>query len=110
MHPFFTLLFFTGIFAEVECRASIGSATVVVIRGNAKTDAGAALKMQDKVAPGTTVITGPRSFVRLLFPDQTQLNVGPDSTMKIEPTKPGEASIVDLVGGQLRAKVTKIPT
>uniref|UniRef100_UPI002739BF7F FecR domain-containing protein n=1 Tax=Klebsiella pneumoniae TaxID=573 RepID=UPI002739BF7F len=30
-------------------------------------------------------------------------------TMKIETTKPGEASIVDLVGGQIRAKVTKDP-
>ena len=63
----------------------------------------------DKVSAGSTVITGQRSFVRLLFPDNTQLNIGPDTTMRIEPSKPGEASIVSLVGGQIRAKVTKDP-
>ena len=47
--------------------------------------------------------------MRLLFPDQTQLNIGPETTMKIEPAKAGDASIVDLVGGQIRAKVTKDP-
>ncbi|HEY8278579.1 MAG TPA: FecR family protein [Bdellovibrionota bacterium] len=93
----------------MDSHAVTGSATVVVLRGTAKTDKGKALAEKQKVDPGTTVITGARSFVRLLFPDNTQLNVGPDTTMKIEPTKAGEASLVDLVGGQIRAKVTKDP-
>lgn len=98
-----------GMLSGFEGRAAIGNATVVVVRGSAKTNAGASLKEQDKVSPGTTVITGARSFVRLLFTDNTQLNVGPDTTMKIEATRAGEASLVDLVGGQIRAKVTKDP-
>jgi hypothetical protein len=94
---------------SVEAKATTGTATVVVVRGSAKTDHGKALAVKDSVPPGTTVVTGPRSFVRLLFADNTQMNLGPDTTMKLEPTKPGEASLVDLVGGQLRAKVAKDP-
>ena len=84
-----------------------GAATIVVLRGKAKTGEGKALAEKQKVEPGTSVITEAGSFVRLLFADNTQLNVGPNTTMKIEPSKPGQASIVDLVGGQIRAKVTK---
>jgi hypothetical protein len=98
-----------GLLAGIQAHAAIGAATVVVMRGTAKTSDGKAIAERDKVNPGTTVITSARSFVRLLFPDQTQLNVGPDTTMKIETEKAGDASIVDLVGGQIRAKVTKDP-
>ncbi len=86
-----------------------GSATVVVLRGSAKTADGKALVEKQKVDPGTTVVTGTRSFVRLLFADNTQLNIGPDTTMKIENAVAGQASLVDLVSGQIRAKVTKDP-
>lgn len=90
-----------------EAHAVGGSATVVVLRGKAKTGDGKAIAEKQKIDPGTSVITEAGSFVRLLFPDNTQLNVGPNTTMKIEAGKPGEASIVDLVGGSIRAKVTK---
>lgn len=107
MRPSFPLLF-VGLIYGSQCFASTG-ATVVVLRGTAKTGDGKALAEKQKVTPGTTVVTSARSFVRLLFPDNTQLNVGPDTTMKIETTKAGEASLVDLVGGQIRAKVVKDP-
>jgi hypothetical protein len=103
------VLLLTGLLSGIESHAAIGAATVVVLRGTAKTSSGKVIAERDKVNPGTTVITSARSFVRLLFPDQTQLNVGPDTTMKIETEKAGDASIVDLVGGQIRAKVTKDP-
>ena len=109
MRPFYFLMPVLGILSGIESQAAVNSATIVVLRGTAKTGEGKALAEQEKVNPGTTVITGARSFVRLLFVDSTQLNVGPDTTMKIEATKPGEASLVDLVGGQIRAKVTKDP-
>lgn len=82
-------------------------ATVILIRGTAKTQDGKTLALKDVVRPGTVVKTEPKSFVKLLFADQSQMSVGPDTTLKIEPTKPGDPSLVNLVGGQIRAKVTK---
>ncbi len=82
-------------------------ATVILLRGTAKTQDGKTLALKDIVKPGTTVKTEAKSFVKLLFADQSQMNVGPDTTLKIEPTKPGDPGIVNLVGGQIRAKVTK---
>lgn len=108
MHPS-VLLLSIGLLFGSECFATTGGATVVVLRGSAKTGDGKPLAEKQKVQPGTSVTTSARSFVRLLFADNTQLNVGPDTTMKIEATKAGEASLVDLVGGQIRAKVTKDP-
>lgn len=95
------------VFSEISPAYAGGAATVVVLRGKAKTGDGKALAEKQKVEPGTSVITETGSFVRLLFADNTQLNVGPNTTMKIEASKPGEASLVDLVGGQIRAKVAK---
>lgn len=95
------------VFSEFSPAYAGGPATVVVLRGKAKTGDGKALAEKQKVVPGTSVITEAGSFVRLLFADNTQLNVGPNTTMKIEASKPGEASLVDLVGGQIRAKVAK---
>ena len=84
-------------------------ATVILLRGTAKTSAGKELQLKDEVPPGTTITTSPKSFVKLLFRDQTQMNIGPASTLKIEATRAGEASLVNLMAGQLRAKVTKDP-
>lgn len=106
MYPIFSLVL---AFANISAFASTGSATVVVLRGSAKTGDGKAIAEKQKINPGSTVITSQRSFVRLLFADNTQLNVGPDTTMKIEQGPAGSASIIDLVGGQIRAKVTKDP-
>lgn len=111
MRPFICMLLpaVCGMLSGIESQAAIGAATVVMLRGTAKTANGKPIAEHDKVSPGTTVVTATRSFVRLLFPDNTQLNVGPDTTMKIETEKAGDASIVDLVAGQIRAKVTKDP-
>jgi len=81
--------------------------TVILVRGSAKTDAGKTLALKDVVTPGTTVKTESKSFVKLLFADQTQMNIGPDTTLKLEQTRAGDPGLVNLVGGQIRAKVTK---
>ena len=95
-------------FLSISAQAAVsGAATVVVLKGTAKNQAGKALKEKDSIDPGTTISTAPRSFVKLMFKDGSQMNVGPDTTMKIENTKPGEPGLVNLVGGQIRAKVTK---
>jgi hypothetical protein len=83
------------------------SATVILVRGTATTDQGKTLQLKDVVPSGSTIKTGPRSFVKLLLSDQSQLSVGPESEMKIEPKKAGDPALINLVGGQIRAKVTK---
>ncbi len=70
-------------------------------------EGGKHLQLHDEVARGTTVKTGPKSFVKLLFSDSSQMSLGPESTMKLEITPPGSASMVSLVGGEIRARVTK---
>jgi hypothetical protein len=84
-------------------------ATVIVLRGSAHTASGKELHLKDAVPPGTEITTEAKSYVKLLFADQTQMNIGPSSKLKLERTRPGEASLVNLVAGQLRAKVTKDP-
>ncbi len=105
MKPF-VISMFLAMHSGVAFAAPEG-ATVILLRGTAKTQDGKTLSLKDVVKPGTTVKTEAKSFVKLLFADQSQMNVGPDTTLKIEPTKPGEPGLVNLVGGQIRAKVTK---
>ncbi|MCO5142499.1 MAG: FecR family protein [Oligoflexia bacterium] len=92
---------------QIASFANSGDATVVLLRGTAKDQSGKALQLKDKVRQGSQIQTSARSFVKLLFSDNTQLSVGPDTTLKIEPAKAGDPSLVNLVGGQIRAKVTK---
>ena len=82
-------------------------ATVILVKGTAKTSGGKVLVLKDKIPAGETISTESRSFVKLLFKDNSQLNVGPESSVVIEPTKPGEPGLVNLVSGQIRSKVTK---
>jgi hypothetical protein len=104
MKPLLFCLFFS---IGISAHAAPEGATVILIRGTVKTSDGKVLALKDTVKPGTTVKTEAKSFVKLLFADQSSMNVGPDTTLKIESTKPGDPSLVNLVGGQIRAKVTK---
>ena len=59
---------------------------------------------------GTVILTGPRSFAKLLFADKSSVNIGPKSSMEITnfPKKSeGKAGIITLIKGQVRSKVTK---
>lgn len=56
---------------------------------------------------GTQVKTADKSFVKLLFIDKSQMNLGPNSQMKIDKFPESEPGIVTLVKGQLRSKVSK---
>jgi len=56
---------------------------------------------------GTQLRTEEKSFVKLLFVDKSQMNLGPSSQMKIDTFPKNDPGIVTLVKGQLRSKVTK---
>lgn len=65
------------------------------------------LSVESKVIAGATVQTSDKSFIRLIFTDKSQMNIGPNSEMKIEQFGGGDAGVIDLVKGKIRSQVSK---
>lgn len=65
------------------------------------------LKMEDWVEDGSVVKTEDKSFVKLVFLDKSQMNIGPNSEMKIEKFNGKDSGVIDLVKGKIRSQVTK---
>lgn len=86
-------------------------AKVIIMRGKVEAKTGnndaKQLKKGMWLSEGTIVKTSPKSFVKLLFVDKSQMNLGPKSQMKITAFPKKEAGIITLMKGQLRSKVTK---
>ncbi len=66
-----------------------------------------ALAAEEWVPSGAVVKTADKSFVRLVFIDKSQMNIGPNSEMKIEQFGGGDAGVIDLVKGKIRSQVSK---
>lgn len=86
-------------------------AKVILMRGmvKAKLPDGAIIdvKADQSIPEGATVQTADKSFVKLLFIDKSQMNLGPNSQMVINAFPKKEAGIITLVKGQIRSQVTK---
>ncbi len=86
-------------------------AKVVIMRGMVKaklTDGSIVdVKADQSLPEGATVQTADKSFVKLLFIDKSQMNLGPNSQMIINAFPKKEAGIITLVKGQIRSQVTK---
>lgn len=65
------------------------------------------LKVEDWVEAGAVVKTAEKSFVKLVFIDKSQMNIGPSSEMKIEKFGEKDSGVIDLVKGKIRSQVTK---
>jgi hypothetical protein len=65
------------------------------------------LKKDDWVREGSVIKTADKSFVKLVFIDKSQMNIGPNSQMKITKFTGNESGIIDLVKGKIRSQVTK---
>ncbi len=65
------------------------------------------LVVEEWLPSGAIVKTEEKSFVRLSFTDNSQMNVGPGSEMKIERFGGGDAGVIDLVKGKIRSEVSK---
>lgn len=65
------------------------------------------LKVNDWVEQGAVIKTAEKSFVKLIFIDKSQMNVGPSSEMKIETFTGKDSGVIDLVKGKIRSQVTK---
>lgn len=85
-------------------------AVVKLIRGEVDSINGgktSRLKVDDWVSDGAVVKTAEKSFVKLVFIDKSQMNIGPASEMKIEKFDDKDSGVIDLVKGKIRSQVTK---
>lgn len=88
-----------------------GVAKVVILRGQvkAKLTNGSVIdvKADQSIPEGAVLQTAEKSFVKLIFIDKSQMNLGPNSQMIINSFPKKEAGIITLVKGQIRSQVTK---
>ena len=88
-----------------------GVATVIILKGKVKAKLSDGMivdvKENTTLPEGALIQTSEKSFVKLLFIDKSQMNLGPNSQMVINSFPKKEAGIITLVKGQLRSKVTK---
>lgn len=86
-------------------------AKVVILKGQvkAKLKDGSVIdiKPDQSLPEGAVLQTADKSFVKLIFIDKSQMNLGPNSQMVINAFPKKEAGIITLVKGQLRSQVTK---
>ncbi len=87
-------------------------AKVIILRGTVKAShkSGKDFFIEKKGAwlrEGTSLETSKKSFIKLLFIDKSQMNLGPNSKMVITQFPKKKAGIIILIKGQLRSKVSK---
>jgi hypothetical protein len=100
----FLMLFSTSVFAQSKI------AVVKILRGEVTLltlGKSKQLNVDDWVENGGVVKTAEKSFVKLIFIDKSQMNIGPNSEMKVESFTGKNSGIIDLVKGKIRSQVTK---
>jgi len=115
MRIFTSILLFllpTFVFA-VEKGAYI--AEVVRIRGEAtQLSPGAkmarAVEIGDKFIEDTSIVTGAKSFLKIKFIDNSEMNVGPESKIVIAEMKKESPGVISLLKGRIRTEVQKDAT
>jgi len=65
------------------------------------------LKDGDPVYAGDTLETASSSFIRLVLDDGSQINLGQESRIRVEITRPQSPSVINLFKGWIRAKIIK---
>lgn len=88
-----------------------GIAKVILLRGSVKAKFldGKVMdvSVDQSIPEGAVLQTADKSFVKLIFIDKSQMNLGPNSQMIIDAFPKKEAGIITLVKGQIRSQVTK---
>ncbi|MBP9679913.1 MAG: FecR domain-containing protein [Bacteriovorax sp.] len=114
MRPiFFNLLFILSFLFNTTVQAKpTPIAEVVKIRGEA-TELSPGSKMArnvvlgDKFIEDTSVLTGPKSFLKMRFIDGSEMNLGPESKIIISEMKQNSVGIISLLKGRIRTEVQK---
>lgn len=104
------LLFSSVAMANSESGALI--AEVVKLRGEiTQLSPGARLarkvNLGDKFVEDTSIVTGPKSFIKIKLIDNSELNVGPESKVVITEMKKDSVGIISLLKGRIRTEVQK---
>jgi len=99
-----SLLFCFNLFANEAATVLILHGTVTAKAADGKSFS---VKKDDKIKVGMVLETGEKSFVKLIFIDKSQMNLGPNSKMEVTAFPKNEAGIINLVKGELRSKVSK---
>lgn len=107
---FFKIILLTLLTNLVLAKPHIGIVTRV--KGNATKLLPGALQASkivkgDKLFEDTSVVTGNRSFVKVLFVDKTKLSIGPRSKVVINQIEKKSGSVLSLLKGKIRSKVEK---
>jgi len=112
MRIFTTILLF--LIPTLICAAEKGGtiAEVVRIRGEAtQLSPGAkmarAIEIGDKFVEDTSIVTGPKSFLKIKFVDNSEMNVGPESKIVIAEMKKESPGVISLLKGRIRTEVQK---
>ncbi len=87
-------------------------ATVVKIRGTVTKLLPGALEAttvvsDDKFPEDTSIVTGPKSFIKIKFIDNSELNMGPESKIVISEMGMETPGIISLLKGRIRTEVQK---
>ncbi len=90
-------------------------AEVVRIRGEAtQLSPGARIakvvEIGDKFIEDTSIVTGPKSFLKIKFVDNSEMNVGPESKIVIAEMKRESPGVISLLKGRIRTEVQKDAT
>ncbi len=87
-------------------------AEIVKLRGEAsQLSPGArlarAVSLGDKLIEDTSILTGPKSFIKIKFIDDSEVNLGPESKIVITEMKKNSVGIISLLKGRIRTEVKK---
>lgn len=111
MKPFRVLLFASLTFSFIGNLYANDVAKVVILKGQVKAKLADGsvidIKADQSIPEGAVLQTAEKSFVKLIFIDKSQMNLGPNSQMIINAFPKKEAGIITLVKGQIRSQVTK---
>jgi len=91
--------------ASQVAKAIIVKGKVLALLPNEKTPIN--VEKNNSFPEGTVLQTADKSFVKLLFIDKSQMNIRPQSKITIESFDKKEPGVINLIKGELRAKVTK---
>src|SRR3989338_1121574 len=93
-------LFFSYAYAD-------NTGKVIIVKGDVKKEIKGAksnLKLNEQIPEKTKIITADRSFAKLLFPDNTQFNVGPNSQVIVQRYSQNAPGLINIINGSARAK------
>lgn len=88
------------------------TATVKMVKGNVTKMApgmrdALAVKRGDVLEEDTSIVTGARSFARIVFSDKSKMNIAPKSMVRVAKMPKKKANVVKLLTGMVKAEVTK---